>query len=75
MHDISTDLAMHRPLFVVLIAAAFLHTGRYYVLTVDKGVAVRVDRWTGETKRIDVESLKGCPAGLSEEECEFLGLR
>ena len=39
-------------LSVGLIAAAFLYSGRYYVLVAGSDVAVRVDRWTGETKMI-----------------------
>ena len=38
-----------------LIVAAFLYSGRYYVLALDSGVAVKVDRWTGETKIIETE--------------------
>ena len=37
---------------VCLIVAAFIFSGRYYVIAVDKGVAVRVDRWTGKTETI-----------------------
>jgi hypothetical protein len=40
-------------LAVGLIVAAFLHSGRYYVLVLEQGVAVRVDRWTGSTKIIN----------------------
>ena len=38
-----------------LIAAALLHSGRYYVLRVDGDTVVRVDRWTGETKIIETD--------------------
>lgn len=43
-------------LAVGLIIAAFLHTGRYYVMRVDADTVVRVDRWTGKTKVIETES-------------------
>ena len=35
-----------------LVAAAFLYSGRYYVLVLESGSAIRVDRWTGQTKMI-----------------------
>lgn len=39
-------------LAVGLVLAAFLYSGRYSVVVLDKGVALRVDRWTGETEII-----------------------
>lgn len=35
-----------------LIVATILHTGRYYVLAVESGVVIKVDRWTGKIKMI-----------------------
>jgi hypothetical protein len=43
-------------LAVGLVLAAFLFAGRYYVLKVDSDTVVSVDRWTGKTKIIEVES-------------------
>lgn len=40
-------------LAVALVIAAFLHAGRYYLVAVGNGSAVRIDRWTGKTKSID----------------------
>lgn len=40
-------------LAVGLVVAAFIYKGRYYVLIVDSGTMVRVDRWTGEAKVIE----------------------
>ena len=36
-------------LAVGLVLAAFVHSGRYYVVVLEEGAAVRVDRWTGKT--------------------------
>jgi len=33
-----------------LVLAAFVFSGRYYVLVLDEGTAIRVDRWTGEMR-------------------------
>jgi hypothetical protein len=33
-----------------LVLAAFLFSGRYYVLVLEEGTAIRVDRWTGEMR-------------------------
>lgn len=50
---------------VGLVVAAFLHSGRYYVLRVDSVTVVRVDRWTGKTQIIvtdaDERFLRGRP--------------
>jgi hypothetical protein len=39
-------------LSIGVIAAAFVHAGRYYALVANGNTVVRVDRWTGETKVI-----------------------
>ena len=40
---------------VGLVRAAFLLTGRYYVLRVSADTVVRLDRWTGETKVVEAK--------------------
>jgi hypothetical protein len=51
-----------------LVVAAFVHTGRYYIVAVGGGKAVRVDRWTGKTK---VVSANG-PDWLSGDDKNWL---